>query len=159
VILAMINPFSWFLWSTGRVGRSLKIALVIAPLVVTGYVLGLPYGPKGVALGYSTAMTIWVVPHILWCVHGTVLSARDIFRAILRPFLSGTVAGLVTFVLQLFYGAAMSPLPRLALGLAIFNSIYVWLLLWVMGQRSFYQDLIAGLRGQSPPVRPDLVAV
>ena len=159
VIFAMINPFGWFLFSTGRVRRSLKIALVIAPLVMTGYLIGLPHGPKGVALGYSTAMTLWVVPHILWCVHGTLISAKDIFRVILRPFISGALAGLVAFSLQLLYGPAMSPLPRLVVGLTIFSGVYVWLLLWVMGQKEFYQNLVLGLRKRSSQDQRDLVAV
>jgi PST family polysaccharide transporter len=158
VIFAMINPFSWFLFSTGRVERSLKIALVIAPLVMAGYLIGLPHGPKGVALGYSTAMTLWVVPHILWCVHDTVVSARDVFSVIRRPFISGMIAGLVAFGLQVLYGPAMSPFPRLILGVSIFSSVYVWLLLWVMGQKKFYQDLVLGLRARSSREQGDLVA-
>jgi O-antigen/teichoic acid export membrane protein len=46
LIFAMINPLAWLLFSLGMVGRSLKVALVLAPLVIAGYVMGLPYGPK-----------------------------------------------------------------------------------------------------------------
>lgn len=45
LVFALINPFVWLLYSIGLVGRSLKIALVIAPLVILAYLLGLPYGP------------------------------------------------------------------------------------------------------------------
>src|SRR5262245_37554008 len=51
VALALINPMGWFLFSSGRVVRSLKIALLIAPVVMIGYVVGLPHGVSGVALG------------------------------------------------------------------------------------------------------------
>src|SRR3984885_14023268 len=40
LIFAMINPFSWLLFAIGKVGRSLKIAFVIAPLVIAGYLIG-----------------------------------------------------------------------------------------------------------------------
>jgi PST family polysaccharide transporter len=142
----MINPFSWLLFSIGLVGRSLKIALVIAPLVITATIIGLPYGPKGVALAYSTAMAIWVVPHIAWCVHGTMVSVRDVFQALSRPLLSGLVAGVFTFGLQFFYGHLLSPLPRLLSGVAFFVFTYLGMLLYVMGQKGFYLDLIRGLR-------------
>jgi PST family polysaccharide transporter len=62
LIFALINPTGWLLVALGMVGRSLKLALVIAPLVITGCIIGLPYGPRGVALGFSTAMSIWVIP-------------------------------------------------------------------------------------------------
>ena len=75
VIFALINPFAWLLFSIGLVGRSLKIALVIAPLVIVAYLIGLPYGPRGVAFAYSAAMALWVIPHIAWCIHGTSISS------------------------------------------------------------------------------------
>jgi PST family polysaccharide transporter len=40
------------------------MALVITPLMIAGYFIGLPYGPRGVALGYSALMTLWVIPAI-----------------------------------------------------------------------------------------------
>jgi PST family polysaccharide transporter len=145
LIFAMINPFSWLLFAIGKVGRSLKIALVIAPIVITGYVIGLPYGPKGVALGYSTAMALWVVPHIAWCVRGTVISFRDILRTLSQPLLSSLVAAALPFALQSFFGQWLSPLLRLVIGVTLFVSVYVGVLLQVMGQKAFYMELIRGL--------------
>jgi O-antigen/teichoic acid export membrane protein len=157
LIFAMINPFSWLLFSIGLVGRSLKIALVIAPLVITATVIGLPYGPRGVAFAYSTAMTLWVVPHIAWCVHGTMVSVRDVLQALSRPMLSGIVAGVLTFALQFFYGPMLSPLPRLLVGVAFFASAYLGMLMYVMGQKRFYLDLIRGLR-RRPSVEESAMA-
>ena len=73
-IFAIINPLGWLLTSLGLVGRGLKIALVFAPIMIAGYVIGLPYGPRGMAFGYSAVMALWVIPHIAWCVHGTVIT-------------------------------------------------------------------------------------
>ena len=150
LMFALINPLSWLLFSLGLVGRSLKVAMVLAPLVISGYLIGLPYGPKGVALAYSTVMALWVVPHIAWCVHGTPVSLRDIGRVLRGPLLSGLVAGMAAFALQSFYGQLLSPLIRLLLGGTIFLSVYVSVLLFIMGQRLFYLDLVKGLRGAAP---------
>jgi O-antigen/teichoic acid export membrane protein len=143
---AMINPFAWLLFSTGRVERSLKIALVIAPLVMAGYLIGLPYGPKGVALGYSLAMALWVVPHIAWCIHGTVISFRDVVQVLSRPLISGMVALVLPCLVQFSYGRTFSPLPRLVVGLTLFIGVYVVMLLYAMGQKGFYWDLVRGLK-------------
>lgn len=150
LIFAMINPFSWLLFSMGLVGRSLKIALVIAPLVITATIIGLPYGPKGVAFAYSTAMTLWVVPHIVWCVHGTMVSVKDVFRAVSRPMISGVVAALLTFLLQLIYGAMLPPLVRLLAGVACFGCLYLGMLMYAMGQKMFYVELVRSLKGRRP---------
>jgi O-antigen/teichoic acid export membrane protein len=146
---AMINPFAWLLFSIGQVGRSLRIALVIAPLVIAGYLIGLPYGPKGVALGYSSAMVLWIVPHIAWCVHGTVISVRDIFRVVMRPLLSGIAAAALPFAMQFSHAQWLSPLPRLTIGVTVFLGIYLGMLLFVMRQKGFYLDLLRGLRKRS----------
>ena len=151
LVFAMINPLSWLLFSTGKVGRSLKVALVIAPLVIGAYVLGLPYGPKGVAFAYSAAMTLWVVPQILWCVSGTPISAKDIFVAAGRPLLCGLTAAALAFGVQWYFGQGLAPVLRLLLGGIVLLATYVGMLLYVMRQKTFYLDLIRGLK-----VRPTI---
>ena len=147
---ALINPFGWLLFSTGMVERSLKIALVIAPLTITAYVLGLSYGPKGVAIAYSTAMVLWVVPHIVWCIHGTVISFKDIVLAVSKPMFSAVAATAVVIPFQLIYGRFLSPLPQLLAGGALLFATYLWTLLYAFGQKDFYLDLLRMLRRRSP---------
>jgi PST family polysaccharide transporter len=154
LVFALINPMWWLLSSTGLLGRSLRIALVIAPLVIAAYVIGLPYGPTGVAFAYSTVMTLWLVPHIAWCIHGTMISSRDILKVSSQPFLSAIVAAAVAFVAQLLYGQSLSPIPRLLLGGGILLLSYLWMLLYVMGQKAFYFDLLRGLT-KRPSVREE----
>jgi O-antigen/teichoic acid export membrane protein len=157
LIFAVINPLGWLLLSIGLVGRSVKIALVIAPLVIAGYIVGLPYGPKGVAFAYSAAMAAWVIPHIAWCVHGTVISVRDILQAVGRPLISGLVAAALALGVQFLYGHSSSPLPRLVLGGAVLLGAYLAVLLYIMGEKSVYLDLLRGLRrpfsGSKPKAR------
>jgi len=157
LIFALINPLAWLTFSLGMIGRNLKIVSVLAPLVIGGYVLGLRYGPRGVAIGYSALMTLWAIPHIAWCVHGTVISLRDIFVAASRPFVSGAVSAALAFAVQFFFAQSMSPLPRLILGVAILLSAYVGMLFYVMGQKAVYWDLLRGFRKSSPVEEETLV--
>jgi PST family polysaccharide transporter len=150
LIFALINPLWWLLLSSGLVRRSLHIALVIAPLVIAGYVIALPYGPKGVALAYSAVMTVWVMPHIAWCVHGTAVSFRDIMVVVSQPVLSGVAAAACTLGVQLLYGPWLSPLPRLVVGVTVLLSAYLGMLMYVMGQKAFYLDLLRGMRSLAP---------
>jgi O-antigen/teichoic acid export membrane protein len=159
LMFAMMNPFSWLLFSMGWVNRSLKIALVIAPLAISAYLIGLPYGPKGVALAYSTAMTIWLVPHILWCIHGTNISFGDILGVVKRPVISAAVGAVIAFAVQYRFGPSLSPLFRLVVGCGILFTIYAVMLLYVMRQKAFYADLIRGLASRSPVEEKNLAAV
>jgi O-antigen/teichoic acid export membrane protein len=149
VILSIINPLGWLIYSIGLVVRGLKIALVFAPLMITGYIIGLPYGPKGVAFAYSAVMTLWVIPHIFWCVHGTAISLRDILLAVSRPLASAILAGGFAFGLGMMYGHFISPLPRLILESSVLLVTFFATLLFAAGQKSLYLDLLRGLRRPS----------
>jgi len=146
LIFGLINPMAWLLFSTGLQGRSLKIALVLAPLVVTAYVIGLPYGPNGVALAYSAAMTLWLVPHLLWCVHGTVLSAKDLFFAVSRPLLSTLVAAAVAYGIHFYFREWDSLVLKLAVAAIVMIVTYYFVLLVILRQYVEYIALLSGLR-------------
>jgi PST family polysaccharide transporter len=149
LVFALINPTFWLLFALGLLGRSLRIALVIAPLVIVAYIVGLPWGPRGVALAYSVAMTIWVFPHILWCVSGTPVTMADLVRAVSKPFLSGIAAGALCLAFKVTAGP-LAPAVRLLIGGALLGGSYAWVLLYATGQKTFYLDLLRGLRRSAP---------
>jgi O-antigen/teichoic acid export membrane protein len=173
LVFALINPTWWLLGSSGRVGRSLKIALVIAPLTISAYLIGLPYGPAGVACAYSTAMVLWVVPHLIWCAHGTVVSVRELLIAAGRPVCCGLLAAAMVSLTQSLcqplipYGLmlrdALGPswldwgsaplsiaLGRLVLGGAALLIAYLWMLLYVLGQKPLYASILQSFRRLAP---------
>jgi O-antigen/teichoic acid export membrane protein len=150
LVFATVNPLGWLLSSLGLVGRGLKMALVLAPVMIAGYVVGLPHGPKGVAIGYSAAMMLCVLPLIAWAVRGTIVSFRDILLTASRPLLSGIVAASVTFGVQFLYGTGLNPLSRLVVGTSLLFGTYLGMLFYVMGQKQFYLDLLRGLGTRAP---------
>jgi PST family polysaccharide transporter len=149
LIFGLINPLWPLLVSLGLLMRSFKQALVIAPLVITAYAVGLPWGPKGVALGFSVAMTLWVVPHIAWSLHGTVVSLRDIAKIIARPMLSTFVAAVPAAAVVFMLMQTAPALARIAVGVALLAIVYAGMLMIVMNQRAIYVDALRGLRTRS----------
>jgi len=137
----MINPFGWFLVSTGRVVRSFKMSLLIAPLVIIAILMGLRYGPKGVALSYSIVMTLLTAPVIIWAVYGTGITFIDILRAFKPPILAGLLAAVAGLAFRVALGEVLAPFPLLILGLVLVLGLYAWTLLIVMGQKDFFVDL------------------
>lgn len=150
---ALINPLYWLLISSGHVARSLKMAFVIAPLVIVGYVAGLPFGSTGVALGYSIMMTALTVPMIVWATHGLLVSWRDIFDAVKPPFVSAGVATVLSLSLGRLSGQLSPPLVRLIVEGSVVLVSYLAILLFVTGQKAFYVDLIRDLM-KRPGVKP-----
>jgi PST family polysaccharide transporter len=145
-IFAIMNPLGWLIYSIGLVGRSLRIALAVAPIMIGAYALGLRYGPNGVAFAYSAAMALWAIPVILWCVNGTAISFRDVLAAVSGPLTSAIPAGALAFGVQLICGPSVPSLPRLALGSGIFLVTFFGVLLCVREQKLLYLDLLRGLR-------------
>ena len=146
LVFGMINPLAWLLQSSGLQQRSLHVAFVLCPIVICSYLIGIPYGPNGVALAYSAAMTLWVVPHIVWCLYGTPITPGDLLSAIGRPLLSGAAAAVAALLVQHLAADIPYAFVRLALAGTAMATVYVTTLLFVMGQKDLYLELFRGLK-------------
>lgn len=144
LVFAIANPLGWLLSAIGLVGRGVRIAVAFTPFMLAGYLIGLPFGPKGVALAYSTVMTLWCGPVVAWALHGTIISVRDILGALSRPFTATAVAGGLAFGVRSLCGVTFHPLSRLLIeGTALFIA-YGAVVLSSAEQRSFYLDILRG---------------
>ena len=151
LVFGIIDPLFSFLVSIGKQVRSLYIAFAIAPLVMVSYVIGLPFGPSGVALGYSIAMCLWVMPHVLWCVHRTIVSPQELLVASWKPFAAGLLAAVPTFALHAHMPAIDWTVLRLLIEGGVLGTIYLVILVFAFGQKEFYLDLIRSLRPAPGP--------
>jgi O-antigen/teichoic acid export membrane protein len=142
---ALVNPLSWLMLATGQATRSLKIALVVAPCVILGYVLGLGYGPAGVAAGLSIATSLSAVPIIFWATGGTPVSGVDILKVLVRPLLSILIAAGVTLLAWNLIQSLAPVLFRLIVANVILFSVYTSVLWFGMGQRALYLGLLRDL--------------
>lgn len=150
LVFGIINPLGWLMFAVGQVGRSTLAALVIAALAIVAYLVGLPFGPSGVAVGLSVAMTLWLVPHVIWCLRDTSIALTDLVRVAIRPFVAAVVSGVLAFGVQFYAPKSASPFWRLSIGAAVMMTAYVGLLVIVFGQRQFYLTLLDGLRRPAP---------
>ncbi len=151
LVFAVANPLSWLVMSTGRAGRALSISTATTPLVIVGIVLGLSHGPEGVALGYSLALTLLVIPIAAWSKHGTGITWADLWRATKPPFLSGLLASAAGLLVNLTLGGRLAPILHLMVGLATVLGIYAWALLIVMRQKQIYMDVLSQLLPRPEP--------
>lgn len=139
---ALINPFGWLLYANGRVVRSLKIALMIAPVTLLGYVLGLQYGPAGVATGFSIAMVLLIVPVILWAKRDTEITTADVCRAVAPPVGSVLIGTAVALLFWPWVSHIEWPLFRLSAACSVLFGAHFVALLAAFGQRSVYARLL-----------------
>ena len=141
IIFALVNPLAWLMVASGRAGRSLRIAFVIAPVIVLGYVIGLRNGPHGVAAGFTTAMALLVVPIVWWAKHGTLITGRDILSTVMKPFLSILLGAAATWAAGDFVAHLQPTFLRLVVESGILFGVYLLVLLFGMKQMAVYVDL------------------
>lgn len=151
LVFAVANPLSWLVMSTGRAGKALSISAATTPLVIIGIVLGLSHGPTGVALGYSSALMLLLIPIAAWSKRGTRITWADLWEASKPPFVSGLLAGIGGLLVKLALGGRLSPIPYLIVGVSLVLGIYAWALLVVLRQKHVYMDLLSQLLPRPKP--------
>jgi len=145
LVFALINPFGWLLIATGRTTRSLRMAFVIAPVVVLGYSVGLRWGAAGVALGFSGALLVLVFPLIAWARKGTLITIRDVAKQVGPPLVSASAGSLAVLAANNYLQAVSPVLLRLILETALLFGIYLLVLLFAMGKKKTYFDVLRNL--------------
>ncbi len=142
LIFAMINPFAWLMLAGGKAGRSLKIALMIAPVVIVSYAIGLKWGANGVAGGFSLAMLVLALPVIFWAKLGTLITASDVFKAVMTPVSSVLMGALAAWACGPWLRGVEPVFVRLVAECAILFGVYLAALLFIFKQKAVYTEVL-----------------
>jgi len=100
---ALIEPIyttqGWLHISSGRTDRYFKWGIIGSLIIVIGFILGLHFGPLGVALAYT--LTIWIifVPCMWYAGNSAGIRVKEIFSAVSKNI----AAGFSTIVILLFF--------------------------------------------------------
>ena len=135
----LLETTVWLLISRGQSQRLLKLLLIISPIIVASFVIGLPFGIKGVALS-SSLVLLAILPWALkFAFRGTDLKLRQVGRTLLFP-ISLCLAGVFVSILALHFIAPQ----RIVLQLVIVG----------LGFATAYS-----LSALIPPVRQEMVSL
>jgi PST family polysaccharide transporter len=130
---ALVQPLyftqSWLHISAGRSDRYLKWGLVASCLTVIGFLVGVPYGPIGVASAYAVVSWAIIAPCMWYAGHSAGIRARDIFGAVYKNLLSG-IGSIVAAILLIEHTLEMKGAwTNLLCGFLIIGLAYSLLLL------------------------------
>jgi len=139
---ALLHPTSWLMHALGLVQRSLKIALISACLVMIAIPMGLPYGPVGVAIAYSTVALLKAIPMVAWAVHGTQFRLSEILALLQAPLLACLAGAVAGFGAHMLIDDALPLVVRLFIEVALFACVYAGTLLLFREQRTLCVDLL-----------------
>lgn len=114
----------WLFVSRGESGRLLKLLLVISPIIVGSFAIGLPFGIKGVALSGSLVL-VAIFPWVLkYAFRGTPLSLKRLGRAIRCP-IGLALCGIASAELALRLAAPQRLVPQLLVAALGFAAAYL----------------------------------
>jgi len=126
-LAAFIQPASGFagsvMLSLGQGQRYFRIGLFNAVVVSISFVVGLPWGPTGVALSYAIVNYLILYPWLSWAFRDSPVSFLDFSSACAFPATASVIA--VAFAsISLIYAAEFSPVARVAISSGIFLTVF-----------------------------------
>lgn len=149
MLSALTNPMGWMLISAGLTRRYRLIGFVSAPLTVSAFAIGLPYGPEGVAIAYSAIMTLLTVPMWTWAIRDTGIALKDIAIVLCAPLCAGSAAFLLAIsVIRLL--STPSDWASTAVAALVFVSVYAFMLLAVFGKWDFFLGILRTFAEPAP---------
>jgi PST family polysaccharide transporter len=150
LVFALANPLSWLVIATGRMRRAVSITALTTPVVIVGIVLGLSHGPLGVAVGYSAAMVLVIIPIAALSKQGTGVTWSGLWSASKAPLFAGLLAGSVGLITKLGFAGGSAPIATAALEFALVLAVYASVLL-ATGQRNLYVEFLSELFRRARP--------
>jgi PST family polysaccharide transporter len=97
----LLDTTGWLLVGRGHSDRLLRLLVTISPIIIGSFVVGLPFGIKGVAVSGSITLMGIFPPLLKFVFRGTRLTLQRLFRAIVCPiFLS--LAGILAAKFALY---------------------------------------------------------
>lgn len=103
-LAAMIQPIAstrgLVLLSIGKSRKYLWWGGANAIVTILSFILGLPWGARGVATSYAVANYLVLYPSLLYVFNGSPVRVKDFFTAIYKPFTASLTMGAICFFLQ-----------------------------------------------------------
>jgi O-antigen/teichoic acid export membrane protein len=141
----VMNTGGWLLVTQGRTRDMLYWSIINAPLAIVPIVIGLRWGPVGVAASYSVARLLVANPLQFWFIGRTGPVRTVDFYKLLAPFVCAVGAGMLACMLFRRFTAISSPLAGFASSAVIMGAVTLLVLCLLPRGRSALLDLRTSL--------------
>jgi O-antigen/teichoic acid export membrane protein len=141
------NTNGWLHLSLGRSDRFKKWAIFATAVYVVAIFIGLAIGIMGVAIAYTTATFLLMIPCLVYAGKPIGLKVIEILSNLWRFFFAATIAGLICRYLLFKIIDTNSILMNLVIYLMIYASIYVVLVISFFGSPKPIMEYFYLLKG------------
>lgn len=98
VFVAMSAAPGVVMLSRGHSKRYFNVSLITALVYSISFIIGIPFGIKGIATAYTASSILAFIPLIHISFKDTPVTKKDVFAAIIGPLLASFSAGALTFL-------------------------------------------------------------
>jgi len=134
------------LLSLGQTRRYLAWGIVNAVVVSIAFVIGVQWGPTGVALAYAIANYLVLYPSLVYFFSETPLKPLDFFSSIASPFVATLTAAVGAFFATMYWVVSTSPWMRLSVSGIIFGVLFLLVFVLMPGGIQTLRDYYSMLR-------------
>ena len=121
----LITASAWSLFSLGRAREYLHAAIASTGLMVAAFAIGVTWGARGVAMGYSATMLLMLAPRVWHGMRNTAVSPALFAREIAPQLFGGGVAAVAISAVQAYLPHPGGLLARLVTGGMVIGVSYL----------------------------------
>jgi len=129
----------WSYTALGQADRWFKWGFFFAGFIIASFIVGLPWGAYGVAVSYSAATYLILLPSFWYCFRTSHLRSMDIFKTVWRPAFASIIASLLTMSGSSMVDVSLSLFPHIVVAGLTFLLFYIGIWVVLPGGRSYLQ--------------------
>ncbi len=145
-VTVMTYPWGMLLISLGQTRKYRVTGIACAALVVTSFLIGVPFGISGVALAYSIALCLVVVPSQWFITKDTPITMGDVFKTWAPPVFAAILAVIASLLISKLAMAGFNQWISALAGANVFGGVYLLVLLVGFGKWSFFLRILRELK-------------
>jgi PST family polysaccharide transporter len=135
----VLNTMGWLFLSQGRSREMLQWSMINAPISIASILVGLPWGPVGVAASYSLTRVVIVNPLVYWIMgRSGPVRTKDLYGHLVPFILASLGAFLTCLVFRSFVHLDSSLLTIALNGIVILGTTLALLALFRVGRSALH---------------------
>jgi PST family polysaccharide transporter len=153
IFVGIMNPQGMLLLAMGRTTKFFKLGVADGAAAVISYIVGVPYGPEGIAASYLLVKAIIVLPMAYATFKDTPVSFKDVVSTIQAPIIASGVAAALGWTVKVFLADLAKDWVLTVAGCSVMLLAYALTLLFALGKWSLYSGIFAELFQSRKPAR------
>ena len=141
---ASVMTYSWgsLLVALGQTRKYRITGTASATVTVTAFLIGVPFGVRGVALAYSISFVLQFVPFWWFITRDTPITMGDVFRDFAAPVCAAIPAAIAGLLISKVALAGANHWISALAGAGVFGGVYLLILLVGFGKWSFFLQVV-----------------